>query len=304
MSSVRFKNLVIYKFTQPFALSGIKLEEKLQQKTFRACGSQDMCTYGWVPALGRKAKALVHESAGALLMCAMKEEKILPPQVIRDEVLERVETIEAEQDRQVFSKEKACIRDDVIMELLPKAFTRQKATLAYIDVTNGWMVVNASSFKQAEELTSCLRECLGSLPIINAPLKDVPSFIMTEWLGGNMLPKGFELGNTCQLKEPGDEGGTIIARNEELSSDAMGEHLCEGKIVTLLAITWKDTLSLKLGDDLRMTGLKFSKEYESKLGEVEADTLLQQLDADFYLMVGTLRQLINDLVTGLGGLSE
>ena len=127
---------------------------------------------------------------------------------------------------------------------------------------------------------------------------------MTQWLTTHELPNGFTLGNTCQLKEPGDEGGTIIARNEWMASDAIRGALEEGKNVSQLAIHWKDTLSIKVGDDLRMAGLKFSEEYESKLGEVEADTLLQQLDADFYLMVGTLRQLINDLVTGLGGLSE
>ncbi|WP_163371048.1 recombination-associated protein RdgC [Endozoicomonas acroporae] len=304
MSSIRFKNLVVYKFTQPFELNGIQLEEKLQEKRFRPCGSQDFCTYGWVPALGRKAKALVHEAAGALLVCAMREEKILPASVINDALEEKIEQIEQEQDRQVFSKERMALKEDVTMELLPKAFTKEKATLAYIDVTNGWILVNAASFRQAEELTSCLRECLGSLPVISVPLKNMPAFKMTEWLRTHDLPKGFRLGHTCQLREPGDEGGTIIARNEEMASDAIRGALEEGKNASQLALDWKETISFKLGDDFRMTGLKFSEEYTTQLDDIEADTLEQQLDADFHLMVGTLRKLLDDVITGLGGLSE
>ena len=304
MSSIRFKNLVVYKLTQPFTLNGMQLEEKLQEKRFRSCGSQDFSTYGWVPALGRKATAMVHEAAGALLICAMHEEKILPTSVVGDALEEKIEQIEQEQDRQVFRKERRSLKDDVIMELLPKAFTKQKATLAYIDVTNGWVVINASSFRQAEELTSCLRECLGSLAVINIPLKNAPSFKMTDWLRTHTLPDGFKLGHTCQLLEPGDEGGTIIARNETMASDAIRGALEEGKIASQLALDWKETLSFKLGEDFRITGLTYSDEYECKLDDIDADTLQQQLDADFHLMVNTLRPLLDDLIEGLGGLSE
>ena len=199
MSSIRFKNLVVYKLTQPFTLNGMQLEEKLQEKRFRSCGSQDFSTYGWVPAVGRKATALVHEAAGALLICAMHEEKILPTSVVNDALEEKIEQIEQEQDRQVFRKERRSLKDDVIMELLPKAFTKQKATLAYIDVTNGWLVINASSFRQAEELTSCLRECLGSLAVINIPLKNAPSFKMTDWLTTHTLPRWFQTGPHLQI---------------------------------------------------------------------------------------------------------
>ena len=44
-----FKNLIIYRWTQPFTLSQQKLEEQLKKKRFRSCGSQDLSTYGWVP---------------------------------------------------------------------------------------------------------------------------------------------------------------------------------------------------------------------------------------------------------------
>lgn len=301
-SSLLFKNLIIYRFTQPFTLSGMELEEQLKQKLFRSCGSQDMTTYGWTEALGKASKALVHENNGCLLICAAKEEKILPASVINDALQERIEQIEQEQDRQVFSKERRTLKDDITMELLPKAFTRQKVTRAYIDQKNGWLVVNASSFRQAEDLTSCLRECLGSLPVTMPQVKNQPGSVMTQWLESRQLPDGFTLCYACELREPGDEGGTIIARDEDLNTDAIHQHLESGKRVSKLHIDWKETLHGQLTDDLRFIRLKFSDLFHDHLDYEHADSLQEQLDADFAMMSGTLRHFLSSLMKALGGL--
>ena len=89
-----------------------------------------------------------------------------------------------------------------------------------------------------------------------------------------------------------------------MASDAIRGALEEGKIASQLELDWKETIAFKLSDDARMIGLKYSDEYECKLDDIDADTLQQQLDADFYLMVNTLRPLLDDLIQGLGGLSE
>ena len=303
-SSLLFKNLIIYRFTQPFTLSGMELEEQLKQKLFRSCGSQDMTTYGWVPSLGKGSKALVHENNGCLLICAAKEERILPASVITDAVEEKIDTIETEQDRQVFSKERSHIRSDTIMEFLPKAFTRQKITRAYIDKKEGWLVVNASSFKQSEDLTSCLRECIGSLPVTIPPVKNQPGSVMTQWLDSRQLPDGFTLCYACELHEPGEDGGTIIARDEDLNTDAIHQHLESGKRVSKLHIEWGDTLHGLLTDDLRFTRLKFSDLFHDQLDYNHADTLQQQLDADFAMMSDTLRRFLNALMKALGGMES
>ena len=91
------------------------------------------------------------------MLAARKEEKILPASVIRDALEEQVAQIELEQSRKVSNKEKKQIKDDVTLSLLPKAFTRYQDIFSYIDVTQGWLIIDASSFNKAEELTSYLR---------------------------------------------------------------------------------------------------------------------------------------------------
>ena len=300
-----FKNLIFYRFTQPFSTSAETLEEKLREKRFRSCGSQDMSAYGWVPPLGKHGDMLIHAANGFIMVAARKEEKILPASVIKEVLEEKVEKIEQEQDRQVFSKEKKALKDDVLMELLPKAFSRSQNTFAYIDTIKGWLIVDASSFKKAEELTSCLRECLGSLPIINTPLKNMPSFAMTRWLSQEVpLPDRLVLGDECELREPGDEGGQVKVSKQELAGEEVEVHLQAGKQVSKMAMIWNDAMSFVLGDDLVIRKLKFTDSIQEKMDEVNVETAAEQFDADFALMTMTLQEMLEDLVDYLGGISE
>ena len=79
-----FKNLQIYRFTRPFEQDADALEKLLDGMAFTPCGSQDISKFGWVAPLGRGTQALVHEAAGQLLLCARKEEKMLPSSVVKD----------------------------------------------------------------------------------------------------------------------------------------------------------------------------------------------------------------------------
>ncbi len=300
-----FKNLIFYRFTQPFQTTAEELEERLQQKRFRSCNSQDMSSYGWVAPLGKHSDMLTHAGNGFIMVAARKEEKILPASVIKDVLEEKIELIELEQDRQVFSKEKKTLKDDVIMELLPKAFSRCQTTFAYIDPAKGWLIVDASSFKKAEELTSCLRECLGSLPIVNPPLKNMPSHSMTRWLAQDTpMPDRLVLGDECELREPGDEGGQVKVSRQELVGEEVEVHLQAGKQVSKMALIWHDSLSFVLGDDLVIRKLKFTDSIQEQLDQVNAETAAEQFDADFALMTLTLQQMIEELMESLGGMSE
>ena len=79
-----FKNLILYRFTQAFDLKPEELEDKLKQKRFKSCSSQDMSTYGWVPPLNKHSDMLTHSANGFVMVTARKEEKILPASVVRD----------------------------------------------------------------------------------------------------------------------------------------------------------------------------------------------------------------------------
>ncbi|WP_062266952.1 recombination-associated protein RdgC [Endozoicomonas arenosclerae] len=299
-----FKNLIVYQFTQPFSVTAESLEAYLLEKLFNSCGSQDFSSYGWVPALGSGTNALVHQSSNCFLIKACQEEKILPASVIKDALETKVEAIEREECREVFSKEKKALKDDIVMELLPKAFTKKTYTLAYIDLTAQLLIVNASSFTQAEKLTSYLRECLGSLPVTMPTIKNLPSTSMTQWLSSELVPAPFALGSECELREPGDEGAKIKAFHQELTSEEIKAHVESGMQACKVGVQWDDSLTCTIRDDLVIQKLKFTDLIQEQLDDIEIETKVEQMDASFGIMVGTLRRFYGNLFEAFGGREE
>ena len=177
-----FKNLTFFQFQEPFALDASGLAEKLARSEFRPCLSQEMLSDGWVPPLGRHSGELVHEVGDCLLVCLKVEEKVLPPAVIKELLGDRVLEIEEREHRPVGRKEKERLRDELMMELLPRAFSRGRRTYAYIDRSRGWLVIDSVGAKAIEEVTGQLRETLGGLPIRPPQVENAPASVMTAWL--------------------------------------------------------------------------------------------------------------------------
>ncbi|MCK5663348.1 MAG: recombination-associated protein RdgC, partial [Thiotrichaceae bacterium] len=144
-----FKNIHIYRFLHPFTLTADTLHEELSQAAFQPCGKMDMESMGWVPPLGRDNESLVHTANNCIIFTSRKEEKILPASVIREFVAEKVDEIEIQQMRKVRKREKDEIREQVLFDLIPRAFTRSHYLFAYIDVSNGWLLIDTPSDKKA-----------------------------------------------------------------------------------------------------------------------------------------------------------
>ncbi|CAM3581203.1 recombination-associated protein RdgC [Parendozoicomonas haliclonae] len=300
-----FKNLILYRFNQETDITSHSLEESLGQQPFRPCGKTELASYGWVPPISG-TEGMVHASGRFLTFAAKKEERILPTSVVRDAVKEKVEQIEAEQGRQVFKKEKDQIKDEMTLSLLPRAFTRSNITRAYIDTRDGWLIVDASSFRKAEELTSALRGNLGSLPVVPPALKQSPAATMTNWLEshGSTLPRFLSLGDECELKDLGEEGGSIRCKRQDLLADEILSHLNTGMQVSKLALHWNEALNCILGDDLIIRRVKFTDELQEQSEALNADDEASRFDADFTLMAGTLSEFLKEMIEGLGGEEE
>ncbi|MCL6270197.1 recombination-associated protein RdgC [Sansalvadorimonas sp. 2012CJ34-2] len=300
-----FKNLVLYRFSQELDIKAEELEKSLAEQTFRPCGKTEMSTYGWVsPVPG--GETLVHVSGPFRTFCARKEEKILPASVIRDAVNDKVQQIEADQGRQVFKKEKDQIKDEVTLDLLPRAFSKSNSTRAYIDTRSGWLIVDASSFRKAEELTSTLRSTLGSLPVVPPTLKHSPAAIMTQWLEthASSMPGSMAMGDECELKDIGEDGGVIRCKHQDLLADEITGHLATGMQVSRLSLHWNESISCVLGDDFLIRRVKFTDELQEQSEALNAEDDASRFDADFTLMAGTLSTFLKELVEGLGGEEE
>jgi len=300
-----FKNLKIYRFSKPFKISSEALEQQLTEKSFQPCASTQPSSFGWVAPLGatteENSTQLTHSIAKTTMICVRQEERILPSSVINDSLNEKLDVIQSETGRRPVGKYKQSIKDELILDLLPKAFTRSKRTYAYLDQEGQYLIVDAASNNKAEELVELLRQTLGSLPVVPLKTNTLPTLLMTSWLKGNDLKDDFLIKDECELRESDDEGAILRCKRQDLSSDEIQMHLDSGKEVTKLAINWNDTIECILQDDLAIKRLKFSDEILDQAADDGAEDPAARFDADFNLMTGELSRFIPRLIEVLGG---
>jgi recombination associated protein RdgC len=285
-----FKNARLYRLTAPFTHTVAELEEALGGRRFRPCGPIETATLGWTPPLGEDSSALAHAGVGAVLLCARKQERLLPSAAVAEAVDERVAELEGGEAREVGRSERRRIKDQVINEMLPRAFTRSRRTQLYVDTQAGWLVVDAGSDKQAEEVISLLRETLGSLPV-RPPEPGMPATsVLTGWVLPDGAPADFIPADACELRDPQDKGAVIRASGQDLGSDEIQNHLRAGKQVVKLALDWQERLTCVLTDDLALKRLRLADALFEDLDDGEDPAA--RLDAEFAIMAGELRGLI------------
>jgi len=298
-----FKNLRIYRFTAPFSLSADDLDTQLADGAFVPCGSQDLSRVGWVSPLGGDSEQLVHASQGYLMVCAKKQEKVLPAAVVNEALDEKVAEIAEKEGRPVGRKERSELKDDVILALLPKAFVRSSLQYAYIAPEQGYIVVNAASANKAESMLSLLREALGSLPVHPLVSKHLPHQVMTRWVADGIDTQHFTLGGECELSDPKESTSVIRCKHQDLSSPEIKNHLEAGMVVTKLALCGLQGVEFVLDDQVALKRLKFADEIHEKADAVDAESKVEQFDIEFSVMTLELTAIIAQLLEALGGIN-
>jgi recombination associated protein RdgC len=296
-----FRNLQLYRLGRPFEMTPEELEARLQANAFQGCKRMDMLATGWAPPLGRHGQQLVHAANGYIMLCARKEEKIIPAGVVRQLLEDKIVEVEAAEGREIYRREKLRMKEEIIVDLLPRALTRISNQFAYIDVRQNLIVIDSASPAKAEALISQLRTTLGRLPATPVKSKQSLSGLMTRWLGGEQLPRDFGMGGECELRHPQPDGGVVSCKHQDLGASEVRNHVKQGKYAVKLALLWKDRLSCVLHDDMSIKRLRFEDIVREAESETEADDPVSRFDLDFSIMVLELAAFLPALMTALGG---
>ncbi|MCK7581078.1 MAG: recombination-associated protein RdgC [Chromatiales bacterium] len=288
-----FKNARLFRLVEPFATDPDALQSMLEARRFRPCNPLEVSALGWVPPMGEDTEALVHSAAGCLLMCTRYQERILPSAAVKEAVEARVAEIETQEAREVGRAERRRLREQLATELLPHALTRSRRLQIYIDTMTGWLVVDAASAKQAEDVVSLLRLSLGSLRAVPPDAASMPAEVMRLWLLDEP-PEPFTVLDACELRSP-DASERVRCAAMNLSSDEVRGHLEAGKWVSKLALDWDARFGFVLAEDLSLKRLAMREALLATMAE-DFEDARARLDAEFVLFAGQLRELIAHLV--------
>lgn len=297
-----FKNVMIYRLTSSLTLESSELETQLQQTKFTPCQQSDLQKFGWGQPLVNSD--LLHFSVGKqFLLVSHKEEKILPAQVIKKEMENRIELAEQKEQRKLKKVEKQAIKDDVVAILLPRAFSKHQFTAIWLDLESQLVYVDAGSAKRAEDTLALLRKTLGSLPVVPISFAQQPSEVMTAWIAKGHTPSWLTLLEEAELKSF-DTDSVIRCKRQDLESEEIAFHLNAGKWVTKLGLEWENHFSFVLNEDATLSRVKFADDVREKNDDILKEDIAQRFDADFLLMTEELRLFTQKIIDELGGMKE
>ena len=291
-----FNNLIVYKYTLD---DGADFLNALAEHALKPCPPHARFTFGWVPAF---ADELIHEVAGAKMICMGKEERLLPRGVIQRALAERISQIETAQARSVKRNEKAQLMEDIEFELLPKSFCLQKNTNAVLDTVQKRIMINTSSDTQANQLLALLRKSVPQIHFEPINHQDKLALLFSTWIKTpNALPKNFSLANDCQLFALDDEKKKVNCKGYEMPSDEILSLIDKGLAPSEISLNWNDHIQFSLSQEMVLKKIKcldYLTDEFSELRNLEEEYLQQ--DAALTLLCGELKGLLTDLFGSTG----
>lgn len=298
-----FKSLHLYRLHAASAVAVEQLAEQMACYASKPLGNSDARCIGWAAPAGRLGGGqLIHELQGHRLLSALRQERLLPASVVKEEVDEQVADIEAREGRKVTRKEKTALKEQITEALLPRAFVRQQKIDMWWDTERNLIGINAASRSRAEDVLDLLRETLGSLKVTPLSCQTLPIRAMTTWLGDPASrPADLQLLDGVELKAKGDDG-VVRARQVDLDSDEMQQLLESGRQASKMALGIEGQLTFMLHNDLALKSLRFGDALIEEADHADdGDDALARLETDFVLMAGSLRDNVARLIEWLGG---
>lgn len=292
-----FKNVIVYRIGPGWSASVAQMEESLGAQRFVECGASQEKSMGWVEPRGEAHGPLVEVVGGQLMLKLMIETRALPGSVVNRKAKERVAHIEASTGRKPGKKEIREIKDDIKLELLPQAFTKQGAVAAWLDRQAQLLVIDAASSAKADEVVTALVKSLDGLALTQLNTKVSPVAAMSGWLVSQEPPAGFSVDRECELKAADESRSVVRYSRHPLDTGEVRQHVESGKLPTRLALTWDSRVSFVLTESLQLKKLAF-------LDVVLDGTAAgkdEGFDADTAIATGELRKLLPDLLAALGG---
>lgn len=300
-----FKTLSFYRLEHFHMPEAQSLEQALASSAFQPCSPTQPESSGWVAPRGPKSLALAEYAGPHLLLQLCTERRPLPASAVNAALEARIEKFKQETGRErVGGKLKKQIKEEVVLDLLPRAFSKSSHTLVWLDAERQMLALSTSSSAVSDKAISLLIDALAALPgggasFIVKPVQTQlsPATCMAQWLSSREAPAGFTIDQDCELKTPDERKSSVRYARHTLELDEIGQHITEGKLPTQLGMTWNSRVSFVLTDKGQLKKIKM---LDVVMDGVKADGE-DGFDADAAIATAELSQLIADLMEALGG---
>jgi recombination associated protein RdgC len=287
-----FKNARIFQLPSDFSIDAAELSGALAHDALKPCGPQDMASQGWVSPFSLENKELYCLQSGSAQLFTMAiEEKVLPAKVVNQQLSEKVGQIKAESGNKPGRKQQSDMKQEILFQLLPQAFTGINKINAYIDNKHQLLIVDSASQKAAENLVSQLRQTLGSFKATAFGESSAMATVLTRWVSQGHIQSGLDFGTNLVLETLNESKSVIRARNVDFITDEMQKHIDNGYLVTQMGLVFNDRIEFTLTHDFAIKSIKFTDIVQDQLEYDSIESEEQLLDSRFSLMSLELAEL-------------
>jgi recombination associated protein RdgC len=287
-----FKNLIIYQFDKNSSIERLD-NDMLKNMAFTPCGPTDSIKKGFVSPIDDDDVLKLQVQGHSLLKLRI-ESKLLPSCVIKKKTAERIEQLEQKLGRSVTKSERLCAKDEVIVDLLPVAFTKDQYVYVWINDKDKFIAVETASFKKAEDVLALIRKELGALALKPLSVENNISFTLKEWVCNDSTPPNFFVLNDAMLADPLEGNGKIKLIDENLTAEEVKSYLNGGREIKSLSFSYKQQTVFTVNTELVFSKISFSSEMLDENSDISLDDKAKRIEADFFLVANELANLIND----------
>lgn len=168
-------------------------------------------------------------------------------------------------------EQKKAIEADIIFSLLPETEADDFYNYVVVDAEASIVYVLNGSKKISEDISSFLREVLGSFPVVGFGVHEEAIIKGFGDIMESHEADRLTLGNYIKLE---DEEGVVVWSKESLYESKAGDLIEAGKHIIAIGLEYDGIASFIVDKEFKVSGLKFPKYFNDDEGTLEAAVLL------------------------------
>lgn len=295
-----FRNLRFYRVTSPWPESEEALSEILSTNAFSPCGSFAERSAGWEAPGNNENDPLCRRLNGADLLQLRTQSRVLPVAAINEALEERLIEFRTRMELEPTRGEVRRLKDETRNRLLPTSLVKSERNRACFIHSESLLVIDVGTVTKAEWVIDQLRASFDQFYCTPLTFKNSPADLLTGIFMGDS-PLGFSLGRECRMQDVMDSKSIVTWRDFELSDHSIRQHVVEGMRITHLGVGFDEVMTCVVDQEGVISKVKF---IEGEAVDQWGEDPKAKLDADFVLLTGAVRRLVEDLKKLLGGYAD
>lgn len=238
---------------------------------------------------------LVTPVPGGIAFTLREDEKVVPASSVKQRLAERVELIRKNEGRLPGRKERAALRDDVIIELRAGALTKTTLTTVFYHQETELLIVPTVSQRMADAVLSTIISARAQLETRTLHVDELQSGLTTrlrlavQGQGNPFYP--FCVGSRCKMSAAGQM--VSYAVSDLLTSLADDKWPGDDFRVEELGLTWREDFSFRLDRQFVIRGIDMPASDQDDEFDEPADLWRHEAGTQMHVVASMVADLLH-----------